>query len=342
MSKKFWVDFENAPHIPVLLPIIKKLQSLGYEPIMTARDFSFTQDLLERNTLPAIILGQGSKGKSSVGKALRVAQRIRLLAKVIRPLKNEIVFSIAHASRSMLLTSHLLGVTSVSLEDYEHSNQFHNSLSDYLLIPQPIPEESFPKNRGKIIHYPGIKENIYLEGMILPKFIPDFISDKKEKTIVLFRPEGRTAHYRSSTSEALQTAILERLKRERGACLLVYPRDPIQKNALAEFLKDGDAEVVFPPVVDGPNLIASVDLVVGGGGTMTREAAVLGVPSYSFFSGEWGAVDDYLIRTGSLTRIQKPEDVDLIRLVKRDTPADIPKEKTTDFIVDVLLSIGKK
>ena len=342
MSKKFWVDFENAPHIPVLLPIVEKMQSLGYEPVMTARDFSFTKELVEKHHLPAMILGEGSRGKSSIGKAFRVAQRVVLLSKVIRPLKEHIAFSIAHASRSMLLTSHLLGITSVSLEDYEHSNQFHNSLSNFLLVPEPIPEDSFPRNRGKIIHYPGIKENIYLEGMILPKFIPDFILDKKEKTIVLFRPEGRTAHYRSSTSEALQIAILERLKREKNACLLVYPRDAVQRNELTEFLKDGEAEFVFPPIVDGPNLIASVDLVVGGGGTMTREAAVLGIPSYSFFSGEWGAVDDFLIRTGSLARIQNSGDIDGIRLVKRDTPANIPREKTTDFIVDVLLSIGKQ
>ncbi len=37
-----------------------------------------------------------------------------------------------------------------------------------------------------------------------------------------------------------------------------------------------------------------MDLVIGGGGTMTREAAVLGVPAYTYFAGKWGAVDQYL------------------------------------------------
>ena len=33
-------------------------------------------------------------------------------------------------------------------------------------------------------------------------------------------------------------------------------------------------------------MILECDIVIGGGGTMTREAAILGIPSLSFFKGE--------------------------------------------------------
>src|SRR5207249_2690856 len=37
--------------------------------------------------------------------------------------------------------------------------------------------------------------------------------------------------------------------------------------------------------VSGPGLVAAADLVVGGGGTMNREGAVLGIPVWSVFTG---------------------------------------------------------
>lgn len=341
MKKQFWVDFENAPHIPVLLPIVRALQEKGFEPVMTARDFSFTKTLIERYGLPARILGSGSKSRSSISKALKVAQRIVLLSRMIRPLRDELCFSIGHASRSMLITSHLLGITSVSLEDYEHSNQFHNSLSNLLLIPEPIPVNAFPRNRGRVIHYPGIKENIYLEGRRLPERIPPFIEAIGDRVKVLFRPEGRTAHYRSDLSEELQKAILEKLRDEPSVHILVYPRDEVQMAELQVFLEGGAADFSFPPVVDGPDLISSVDLVVGGGGTMTREAALLGIPSYTFFSGEWGWVDEHLTRTGDLIRITSLEEIRQIDLQRRVSQARVPDLPTVEFIVDVLASLGE-
>lgn len=340
MKNKFWVDFENAPHIPVLLPIVRKLEEAGYEPVMTARKFSFTEELVKKYNLPAKLVGKGGGVKSSFGKAFQLARRVIQLAYLISPQRKSIAFSIAHASRSQLFTSYLLGITSVSLEDYEHSNQLHNRLSSYLLIPEPIPVESFPKNRGKVIHYPGIKENIYLEGLELPRKKPEFIQAIQNKVIVLFRPEGRTAHYRSAQSQALQQTILEKLKQNDSAHILIYPRDTVQKNEMADFLLNGKAEYSFPPVTDGPDLIASVDLIVGGGGTMTREAAVLGIPSYSFFSGKWGGVDVFLTDKGDLIRIEKADDIGKISITRRKSPVRIPDLKTTDFIVSILLGIG--
>jgi predicted glycosyltransferase len=67
------------------------------------------------------------------------------------------------------------------------------------------------------------------------------------------------------------------------------------------------------------NLIWHSDLVISGGGTMNREAAALGVPVYSIFRGEIGAVDRYLASTGRLTLIERPRDVaEKLVLTKRD------------------------
>jgi predicted glycosyltransferase len=52
--------------------------------------------------------------------------------------------------------------------------------------------------------------------------------------------------------------------------------------------------------VDGRSLVALADVLVSAGGTMNREAAVLGTPVWSMFEGPLGGVDELLIREGRL------------------------------------------
>ncbi len=63
-------------------------------------------------------------------------------------------------------------------------------------------------------------------------------------------------------------------------------------------------------------MISKCDAVVGGGGTMTREACVLKIPSYSFFGGTKGGVDKYLESKKLLTYINEPEEIKKIKFKK--------------------------
>lgn len=47
----------------------------------------------------------------------------------------------------------------------------------------------------------------------------------------------------------------------------------------------------------------AADLVLGGGGTMTREAALLSVPTFTVFAGWVPAVDRWLEQRGALRRL---------------------------------------
>jgi predicted glycosyltransferase len=97
--------------------------------------------------------------------------------------------------------------------------------------------------------------------------------------------------------------------------------------------------------LDGLNLIWNSDLVVSGGGTMNREAAALGVPVYSIFRGNVGAVDQHLSEKGRLVLIQSVADVSAkIHLVRRQRRpvADVASRSTLHFIVDTIEEIVEK
>jgi predicted glycosyltransferase len=61
--------------------------------------------------------------------------------------------------------------------------------------------------------------------------------------------------------------------------------------------------------VDGRSLVALADLLVSAGGTMNREAAVLGTPVWSMFEGRLGAVDELLVHQGRLRLLRDPQDI---------------------------------
>jgi hypothetical protein len=75
---------------------------------------------------------------------------------------------------------------------------------------------------------------------------------------------------------------------------------------------------------------------------MNREAAALGVPVYSIFRGEIGAVDRYLASLGRLTLIERAEDV-AVKLVltkrNRTQTVDRQPDRTLNAIVEHVKAI---
>ena len=103
------------------------------------------------------------------------------------------------------------------------------------------------------------------------------------------------------------------------------------------------AKMLIPAsAVDGPNLVWHSDLVISGGGTMNREAAALGVPVYSIFRGQIGAVDRHLSATGCLVLLEGVEDVRTKLILKRrcrPVGAAIQSNGALAAIVDQLTAI---
>ena len=313
-----WIDFENAPHVWVLSPIIEQIRGKGYPVLLTARDFSCTVGLCNQLGFDAEVIGQPGSGKNKASKIWRILDRaFRLYLKLVGMRRN-IALALSHGSRSQILAAHYLGIPVISLDDYEFSDQTLVRFVDQLLVPFPIAKDVWGRYSDRVTHYPGLKEELYLFN-----FRPDSSGLRElkdtDKIKILFRPEGRFAHYRSTHSEVLQFAILNYLSGRSNIFLILLPRDEVQVKVLVNFCKEHKIVHWFPKdVLDGPSLIWGMDLVVSGGGTMTREAAVLGVPSYSFFAGQWGAVDCHLVKLGRLIRLDNVDDVDKIFLKKHD------------------------
>jgi predicted glycosyltransferase len=187
--------------------------------------------------------------------------------------------------------------------------------------------------------YRGIKEDVYAGD-----FRPDLslcrqLGLRDSDIIVTVRPPATEAHYHNAESERLLNELMSRICRLSETRAVLLPRNRHQEDQLRanhpEWFVNGKT-IVPCKAVDGLNLLWLSDLVVGGGGTINREAAALGVPAYSIFRGPIGAVDLKLEAEGRLTFVRNTREVyTKIRFARRDktrSPDNRPRPALQDIV----------
>ncbi|MFN2628820.1 MAG: DUF354 domain-containing protein [Gaiellaceae bacterium] len=310
---KVWIDLHNSPHPLLFAPIVRRLEALGHEVALTARDNAQTIELA-RARWPAVTVVGGSSPPQRLTKGAAVAGRVAALARWAARQRPHVALS--HNSYAQLSAARVLGIPSVTAMDYEHqpANHLAFRLADRILIPAalaPALVRQQGASPGKTTSYPGLKEEIYLGDFSFdPSALRRVGVDRaRTSTIVVTRPPPNGASYHRFANP-MYTASLEVLARQPDVCCLVLARTPAQREALSRL---GLRNFLFPShAVDARSLMYSADLVVGAGGTMTREAALLGVPTYSVFAGRSSAVDEKLVGDGLLRRLHRPEDLEQV------------------------------
>lgn len=305
---KIWFDADNGPHVLIMRPLASELRRRGHEVEFTARDRTKTCELLDLYSFSYRKVG-GEYGKGMSGKVRGTLGRAADLARTMRGSGASVSFG--HGSRALPIASRLLGIPTVTMYDYEWVNaRLFNWCCRSILLPASITlarcaEAGIAPSR--VVSYPGYKEELYLGVGDLDTSITADLGLREDAVKVLLRPPATTAHYHNPEAETLLDAILERLAAAGDVQLVYLPRTPDQREQPA---KAGVCEVIVPRrVYDGPSLVAACDLVISGGGTMTREAAILGVPSYSFFRGREGMVDESLAAAGKLVMLATSAEV---------------------------------
>jgi predicted glycosyltransferase len=206
--------------------------------------------------------------------------------------------------------------------DYEHVKGFLNPT--WIMMPEVISNNATRYDKERIIHYPGIKEDVYVPTFKPNPAIREELGTRDGELVVTIRPPATEAHYHNPESEALFSAVVNLLGGIQNARMVILPRNEVQESEIRREWGEWCAsrKIIIPEhVVDGLNLLWHSDLVISGGGTMNREAAALGVPVYSIFRGKIGAVDRYLVKSGRLTLLESVEDVQTKLVLAKRSPA---------------------
>jgi predicted glycosyltransferase len=333
---KIWIDLDNTPHVPFFIPIIRELERRGDQVVLTARDAFQVCELADEKGMRYSKIGH-HYGKNPFMKVFGLLWRSAQLAPFC--LRQRPSLALSHGSRSQTLLCNLLGIPTVLVMDYEHTQTIPLAFPRWRIFPKALLGEKFYRNPKQIRYYRGIKEDVYV-----PEFKPDpslleELGLRHDEMVITVRPPANEAHYYNPESDVLFVELMSRICRTPGVHTVLLPRHHLQEQALRahypEWFKNGKT-IVPSRAVDGLDLIWLSDLVVSGGGTMNREAAALGVPVYSIFRGKTGAVDRRLEQEGRLTLIKSTEEVwTKIQFTRRDKsspPSNKPRPALEDIV----------
>ena len=312
---RFWIDVANSPQATLFAPVVRELERRGHEPLITAWDRAQTEQLARSFWPDVRLVGAGSE-RGILAKGLRIARRARALAGVVRAARPDV--ALGHNSYSQLLAARSLRIPAITMMDYEHqpANHLAFRLAARVMVPEVYPADAAARQgaAGKLVRYPGFKEELTFADFEPDGGFRSSLRVRDSDVLVTLRPPPEGALYHRKANPLFDAAV-ERVARS-PAVGLVSPRDAAQGDRFRRFAPNIR---VLERAVDGANLLHHSDLVVGAGGTMTREACILGTPSYTLFAGRLAAVDRALIDAGRLARIASPEELE--RIVIAPKPA---------------------
>ena len=188
----------------------------------------------------------------------------------------------------------LLGIPSIYTNDNEHAlgNKPAFFYATKILIPENLPVERVAKTgipAKKVMQYPGVKEGIYLWAK------GEAIQEKRKQISttevnIYIRPEPQTAQYYKGKENFLDDTIIAL---QEKYFITILPRDANQskhyKQQKFKSINVPDKPMSFDIIA------ANCSIFIGAGGSMTRELAILGVPTISVYQDDLLEVDQFLI-----------------------------------------------
>lgn len=348
-STRVWIDLANSPHPLLFAPIARALEAAGHAVLVTVRDHAQTLELAREHWPdPVVIGGESPPGRLRKGGAL--VRRIRLLRSWARERRPDV--AVSHNSYAQIVAAKSVGVPSVTAMDYEHqpANHLAFRLARLVLLPEAYPVATATRQgatKRKTRRYPGLKEALYIGDFEPDQDVTSKLGIDRHagESLVVVRtpPTGALYH---GFENALHTRILETISAKPDVRCVVLARNASQAAALKTVRRD--AFSVPEHAIDSRSLLYAADLVIGAGGTMTREAALMGVPTFSVFAGRQPAVDRWLERSGRLSRVTDarqvasvtPRDVDPPPIAELRQLAAGPMRVFLDAVADAARGLG--
>ena len=288
---RIWLEISNSPHINMFLGMIEDLGG-AHEFIVTARPLANTVQLLELHRIQHTVVGK-HYGAGRLAKAYGYPVRVCQLWSFLKGKKIDV--AVSQSSFHSPVVAQLLGVRSIYMNDNEHAlgNIPAFLAASTILVPECLSPEDLRRQFAaprKVRRYPGVKEGIYLHRLDHALSQSQKIQGGKRRRSVYVRPEPWTAQYYRGRTNFLDDLLLG-LKDEVDVTLLPRGKEQAKHYAQRRF---GGIRVIAT-ALDIAEIAPDCDLFIGAGGTMTREMAVLGIPTISVYQDELLDVDRYLL-----------------------------------------------
>jgi len=290
-----WFDISNSPHVHMWNGIIDELKARGHNVIITSRPLANTILLLDQFNIQHTVVGN-HYGKNLFKKLVGFPVRIFQLWRFLKDKKINV--AVSQSSFHSPIVAFLLRVPSIYTNDNEHAK---GNIPAFIFATNIFIPESMKFNpllrllNFKIHVYPGIKEGIYL-WKSAQKINSLRNSDVSKLSRIYVRPEPSTAQYYVGKLNFLDE-LLRDLDNKIPVTVLTRNNEQFK-----HYCESGFNSISVPEKPISFQEIASDCLLfIGAGGSMTREMAIVGVPTISVYQDKLLGVDEELVNAGKMT-----------------------------------------
>lgn len=312
---RFWFDVLTPKQLLLFNPVIQELRAKDHKVLATSRHYREVEQLAEILGVELKFVGSRG-GKGTYDQLKSSIERMNALLPIVADFQPDSSVSVASADCARI--SFGIRVKHVAVSDSPHSviaGKLSLPFSQHLLTPWVIPYIAwyrFGLQRSEITKYHALDPAAWLKRE--PKLRPPELKVKAGRPTILVRLEESYAPYMIGTDQAWTTKVLQRLSEEFRDCnLIALCRYQDQLDTVKKAF--GDTFYIPERVVDGAGLIRQSDVFIGMGGTMTTEAALIGVPTISAYQGSGLYTERYLLSMGLLLKTHQLDA--LARLVRK-------------------------
>jgi len=303
---KIFIDILTPKQCMFFSKLLEHLRKDGHQVFEVTREYKEVIQLLNMKGIKAKVVGKHG-GETLPGKLKASVERTLELASIMAELRPDMAVSFSSPETSRVAFG--LKIPNVCVNDSPHAEAVARltiPLTTLLLTPKVIPKTVWTKfgiPQERIIQYNALDAWAWLKGFKPDEKVLSHLRLEKSRPIVAFRTEESFASYllgKTSKTSVLLPLIKSLLKSDADFQAVVMPRYEPQTALLKEKL--GKRVKVCETTIDGPSLLSFASVVIGAGGTMTTEAALLGVPTFSCYPDKSFLVEKYLIKKGLIVR----------------------------------------
>ena len=298
---KAWIDILSPKQLWMFTRLAEELERRGWEVLLTSRRYEQLDELIETVFQGWDILRVGEWGGGTLeGKLEASAKRLLELTRIIPEHRPDIAFSSGSPEASRIIYG--LGKPHILVSDTPHSpvNPLSAPLSARVMTPWVISREEWVRAgamRAAVRHYRALDPWFWLRGLREDDSALRELGLSRGRYVLVRLPETQAAYLNVSDEEFLTWL--------RGALgdmeAVVLPRYRRQAELAERILPNA---LVVRRLLPGPSILRHAAVFVGGGGTMTQEAALMGVPNLSVYPGRLPTVLRYLVGRGLVLRVR--------------------------------------
>ena len=332
---KIWMDILTPKQLLFSEPLIEKL-SKKHEILCTSRSYDEVSKLSKIRQFKMVFVGKHGEDKHS--KLEQHLQRMKQLFPIINRFSPDLTISFCSPEASRI--SFGLGVKHIAFCDSPHAEAVMKltlPLVQKLLIPWIIPKKEFSKfgiDSKNIIPYRAIDASITIKRKPIKKKVDFF---KKSKKNILIRIEEEYASYASNSSKIIPIIkkIIDEFHEEN---ILIIGRYSDQIEKIKKII--GKKAKVLGMDMDGKFLLENIDVFIGSGGTMTAEAALMGIPTISYDAVP-NIIEKYLVKNKLAVRETNPSKI--IKIIRKsiDSSNEVTKNRAKRILNQMENPISK-